>query len=93
MIDAICRKCGTRYQLGTDHVCPKSPAKKSASAVKPAPLPRMTDRPGESRKDRAEQAVEPVPLKRGPGRPKSIEDMRAYKAAKAKEYRANKAKP
>ncbi len=28
--------------------------------------------------------------KRGRGRPKSIEDMRAYKAKKAKEYRAKK---
>jgi hypothetical protein len=31
MIDAICKKCGTRYQLGTDHKCPAS--KKAASAA------------------------------------------------------------
>jgi hypothetical protein len=35
----------------------------------------------------------PIPIKRGRGRPKSIKDMRAYKAAKAKEYRAAKDKP
>lgn len=31
-------------------------------------------------------------FKRGPGRPKTITDMKAYKAAKAREYRARKAK-
>lgn len=31
-------------------------------------------------------------FKRGPGRPKTITDMKAYKAAKAREYRAQKAK-
>lgn len=32
-----------------------------------------------------------VSVKRGRGRPKSIDDMRAYKAAKAREYRKKKA--
>jgi hypothetical protein len=31
MIETICLKCGQRYQVGTDHVCPK----KFASAAAP----------------------------------------------------------
>ncbi len=39
MIETICRDCGQRYQVGTDHVCPKKPAaKKSTAALKEVPV-------------------------------------------------------
>ncbi len=57
MIETFCKDCGERYPLGQDHTCAKKrPAKKSASAVKPASRPRMTERSGESRKAHAGQA-------------------------------------
>jgi hypothetical protein len=45
----------------------------------------------EGRKQITEAFAVPSMTKRPPGRPKSIEDMRAYKAAKQREYRQRKA--
>ncbi|TXH08621.1 MAG: hypothetical protein E6R03_17895 [Hyphomicrobiaceae bacterium] len=43
MLETICPKCRTRYQLGTDHVCPKKAASAAASTSTPPAAARALE--------------------------------------------------
>lgn len=88
-----CAYCSSPNHVWWD--CPKKPA--GWKPPKAAPRLIVVDSvkghaSGDGTDDRPvqmiEQAVALVVAKRGRGRPKSIPDMRAYKAEKAKAYRA-----
>lgn len=78
MLETICRDCGERYPLGQEHRC------KSAKK-----LERVAKAPKQAESDDNSQ---PVTRSNAPkrGRPRIHEDRKAYKALKAKEYRARK---
>ncbi len=99
MIETICRDCGQRYQVGTDHVCPKAPAKKSTAAGMDRPLEAMHDASPNSTTVGGKTSAEAAPKlragtqappvdKRGPGRPRTIADLKAYRLQKQRERRA-----
>lgn len=105
MLETICKSCGQRYQLGTEHKCQRARPRAKAptivlaeAPVGPAPVDVLMMGPGyhyeatSFAEIKAQIAVDAPKPRRG--RPKTITDMKAYRLQKQRERRARiKARP